>query len=195
MEEQSIRPEYPWMRNGMPSLDHLVGTEVLRRFTAAALTGRTPDGPEGGYVVNLARLADKVVIEYEAARTAWDQMLDSLSPTLLPFWDLLRIVNHLENCIISLDRVLQFLDALVEQGAISGPPVRGSHHCASIRRLRNAIAHTDERLQEAGLSWSGPVYLRVEPDRAWLGTDEVRFHDLAQCIEVAYATTVNLMDQ
>ena len=119
------------------------------------------------FYINLARLVDRAVVEYEEAREALSSFRDFRA-----FNTLVNGVSSIEAGITSTHRALQFIGALRRVGLLDaeGAPLVPrprdfipSHEAVAgvYKNVRDAIQHLDERMSSAGL---GPRdVIMVEP--------------------------------
>jgi hypothetical protein len=152
-------------------------------------------GGSGQYqFLNLIRLVDKTLLEYEQARDYLQRYVDSHNKTSL----FLRCVDHMETCVDSLHRVFLHLEGLKaslhekqERTARTNeslPQIRrgelpGKNARKRIRRIRHAMQHMDERIGrgEAGADIA-PIGLNVKSNSIELDHEEVYFAELASWI-------------
>ena len=97
-----------------------------------------------GLFINLCRLTDKALREYDASRASYTSFRRAES------WfargPYLRATDHMENCVSATHRAVLNLRALCEHGVgrKALPPTKRQEQQA--RDVRNAIEHSDEKL-------------------------------------------------
>ena len=171
----------------MPPLAHLDTKNTLNALLNL-ITGSAPQlGPHSyGVQINLVRLTDKTIVEYEAARTS----LDSYVPDGA-FSDLFRTFDHLETCVDTLARVVKHAATL---RSLPGPPRVPKSSLPSpaaqkrVIDARNAMQHAENEIV-AGLTGHGTgrsVGLIALETTLQVGKRGfyVRYADLAAWIEV-----------
>jgi hypothetical protein len=147
---------------------------------------------------NLVRLTDKVVFEHEAARAELQRYLNRRS--LSSFF---RGQGHLETCVQSLHRALNFAEALRRRGLqmTTGEPViprcrdvevLSNPVRTRIKNFRDAIEHTDERLIKSG----APVgqVTALNPSEAGISLEgvSITYSELALWIRQLHGIAVRL---
>jgi hypothetical protein len=180
----------------MPSLGHLDSKNTLNAMLNLTLGGRGALPPPGqGLLSNLTRLTDKAVLEYESARASLDRYL--ASPGDRPLSQLFRAFDHLETCLDAVHRAGLHADRLrtrpgpprIHQAQLPTPQAR-----ERVRRARNAVQHSEERILEGqtGTGTGRPVRLiatstgLVVGERGlyiryvWLAMWITRYHDLVR---------------
>jgi hypothetical protein len=110
--------------------------------------------------VNFARLADKAVSEYRAARACFEAFfetegVDSIEGHTL----LLRATNSMENCIDAIARA----EAHFSSPAFMAITTPGQQQMLTelhqgVRDVRNSIQHADERLAEGRIPEGDPLF-------------------------------------
>jgi hypothetical protein len=108
----------------MPSVDHLSNKSSLNVLLDRALSGQLAGVPRDmtliGLFTNFARLTDKALREYDAARA---ELLLYLEPSEgLRTSPYLRAIDHMENCIGAAHRAVLNATALRENGVGRGRP-------------------------------------------------------------------------
>jgi hypothetical protein len=122
------------------------------------------------WLVNITRVMDKSVIEYQAARTAsLDFARTFPSNRISPYY---RAVNHFENCINSLVRSYEHGKQLSITG---GPP-------DDLRYLRNAIEHTATRIDDGWYEEGQYAYLDLAETDLRIQDSTMSYERLASLI-------------
>jgi hypothetical protein len=139
---------WPPRRNGMPSLAHLDNKNTLNAMLNVLFRGPRVAGPKAHALsMNLTRLSDKAVIEYELARKALDRYVRPGRNR--PVSELLRAGDHLETCLDAVHRAGVHAEALRD---LPGAPKIKQNELPSdqarnrARLLRNSIAHAEEKV-------------------------------------------------
>jgi hypothetical protein len=195
---------WPPKRCEMPSLSNLSSTltiDYLLNYTFGN-AGLQIVGPGGYQFLNLIRLVDKTLLEYEQAREYLQRYVDSHNKTSL----FMRCVDHMENCVDSLNRVFLHLDGLRtslhrEQSHTSEPlpqinreDLPSTTNRKRINDIRDAIQHMDDRISKGRAGKDiAPIGLNVKSDSIELDNEEIYFVELAQWIEQVYAVTERLV--
>jgi hypothetical protein len=155
------------------------------------------------YFLNVTRLVDKTLREYEQARVHLQRYINSNNKTSLFF----RCVDHMENCVDSLHRVFQHMKKLRHQlrtledqtdqqvPRIGRNELPRSQDQDRIRRIRRAIQHIDKdiEMRSAGENIA-PIGLIVKSDSIELDSEEIYFGELASWIEQVCKLTRRLIE-
>jgi hypothetical protein len=160
------------------------------------------DGPGGYQFLNLIRLVDKTLLEYEQSREYLQRYVDSDNTTSLFF----RCTDHMENCVDSLQRSFLHMEGLkvalhkeMKRTEETLPkigrdelPKKSDRN--RVRRIRNAMHHMDEKISrgEAGADIA-PIGLNVKSDSVELDHEEIYFAELAFWIQQIYKVAVRLV--
>jgi hypothetical protein len=171
--------------NRMPDLSHLDSKNTQNELLNSLFGGAPRHHPTRGLTTSLVRVMDKTIIEYEAARAALTEWIETPNHVMSP---LLRAIDHLETCIDSLDRVAQFVEEL--RAAVNGPAIDGNkvpsrNQQKRIHALRGAIAHADRDLAKnrTGEPTGLPMTLMPTNDGVEVASSQVSWDDLAGWIE------------
>jgi hypothetical protein len=170
----------PPERYDMPDLSELSENTMLTALLLA-LTGEEPitGTPGRPLYLNIVRLSDKAVMEYEAARKS---LTEFASQRAFGVWSpLFRGVDHLENCITALARALLYVKALRSELVVSLPEINTAV-AENIRRLRHRVEHTDEDIVQGKLAEGHAPFLEAASDRVYLREVEVTFDELVDTI-------------
>lgn len=112
----------------MPSVDHMFNQGMLNVLLDRAFTGLPPKLPcefaEVGLFINLVRLIDKSLREYDAARF---ELMDYLSGrgtegAGLRTSPYIRAIDHIENLISALARAINCIDRLRDVALVGMAP-------------------------------------------------------------------------
>ncbi len=186
----------------MPDLSALTTQVMLAYILNITLRGAGVSDYAGGvYLTGFIRMVDKAVFEYEAARVALEQYVVSENRTSL----ILRSVAHLETCINSIHRALNFVDRMKQYQA--APDIERvvhktlSSHRGSIPRMRNAIEHMDEWIANGEVRVGEPVAIEVNEQgdaisisTKGLSLECLSFQTLATLLRRLHALAMELAD-
>ena len=194
---------WPPKRCAMPDLSDLHANLTLDYFLNRTLgnAGLQMKGSGQAQFLNLVRLVDKTLLEYESARQYLQQYVESDNRTSL----FMRCVGHMENCIDSLNRAFSHLEGLKaslhhEQSRTSQPipqiareEVPNARSRKRVNDIRDAIQHMDDRISKgrAGAEIA-PIGLNVKSDSIELDNEEIYFADLAHWVRQVYEVTGRL---
>lgn len=148
--------------------------------------------------VNIVRLVDKAIDEYlEAKEAMTNEQLDLLRSEKEKKRDggfiyTHTIINHLENCINSVNRFFKLYDQL--KTIRLGPQIdRNIRHIAEshkkeIEDIRNTVEHIDEEVQKDQVKKGQTVVLWVSPDYSYIKIldNKMKMKDLASAINSIY---------
>lgn len=148
------------------------GTLVLNvGFTGGLPAERTA----ASFAKNFVRLTAVAITQYNEAHHIFSQLFErgGSKVFVLP-----SVVNHLEMCILALRRALRYAHhregLRLPKGAINSRRVR-----QAVTNMRDAIEHTDARLQTGRIGEHDPIMLKVKSDRMELGGVTILYDDLA----------------
>jgi hypothetical protein len=167
---------------GMPPLDDISGINMLNVVLDRTLVGlpkTVRSYPITGVFVNLCRLTDKAINEYKAARAA---VMDYVSSEGNPAY-LLRAIEHLENCIDAIYRAVLNGEALRNNNIGRGAPRLTDKQRASLKAVRDAIEHSDERLLQLSRGPSRPWFQQGQPFSLFITDIQAvgsRYHQVPQ---------------
>jgi hypothetical protein len=143
----------------MPPVDHLSNKGTLNLLLDRAFSGipagLPPDRTMIGLFTNFSRLTDKALREYDAARV---ELLLYVSPHDGPLRTspYLRAIDHIENCVSATHRAVLNAQAL-QSNKIGRPgPRLTPRQEQRLAYLRNAIEHSDKKLQGTQFGKSPP---------------------------------------
>jgi hypothetical protein len=155
--------------HSMPDLSDLYKTSILNVMLDSLAGGdRGPANyPERGCWINLVRLTDKSLIEYESARSHLDDWIERKNAGV--FSALFRAIDHFENAVVSIHRAIRMSDALRNTGIGKPGPTPTSRQREQLRILRNHIEHADEKLIERKIQKGDPFFLTPSRTRIQLG--------------------------
>jgi hypothetical protein len=165
----------------MPDLSDLFAKQVLDTMLNM-MFGNYPAAARAAQpqFVNLVRLTDKALSEYEAARAALDDFaVHRGSGRLSP---LFRGVDHLESCINATHRAFQFARALRESKAAPPIPrqlVIRDPEFYRVRGMRDAVEHLYEDLRAGTVVPGEAQFLQPQRDGIEIGKAGISWVELA----------------
>jgi AcrR family transcriptional regulator len=179
----------------MPDLSQL-GTGSLLAVLLDMTLGRVPgptQHPESGMWINLVRLTDKALREYEGARGELElgEWLTARhdSPRLSSYF---RGIDYLEDCVVTTHRAVLHASELRKSGWGIGAPTVTSRQEQRLRLARNGVEHTDDWLGNKRIK-EGQVHTLTPIDRRMqIGKEQLTYRELASCIEKLYATVFKI---
>ena len=198
---------WPPKRCDMPNLSGFSSNLTVEYFANRTLrnVGLEIPFPGRAFFLNLTRLADKTLYEYEEARKYLQRYVHSGNETTLFF----RCVGHMENCVDSLHRIFQHTNRLqhhlhtLEEENHTGHPapiisrneLPKSKDRARVAKIRRAIQHMDDDIskEKAGRNLA-PIGLIVNSDSIELGGTEISHEDLASWIKQVHKATQRLIE-
>jgi hypothetical protein len=180
----------------MPPVDHLSNKGTLNvlldRTMSGLPTGLPPDGTMVGLFMNFSRLTDKALREYDAARA---ELLLYISP-----FDGLRTspylwaIDHMENCVSATHRAVLNSRALRASKIGRAGPRLTPRQEERLAHLRNAIEHSDEKLQGKQFGNSppfgqpDPYSLRLANTCMVIGASVLTYKELVSAMTKCHAT-------
>jgi hypothetical protein len=171
----------------------------MGRILVLSLVGVTLDGFEAQSVFGgLVRLVDKALGEHRAARVAIQRLVDRDDSSGFPLFLLFRGIEHAETCIDAADRAARHATELCRLPEIL-PLIRSSAqppvgHVTTVRRLRNALQHTEERIIEQRLQPGQPTIPLLTDTSIVLGPDALPFSALEALISWQHELVVEILD-
>jgi hypothetical protein len=180
----------------MPSVDHMFNKNILNVNLERIFTGnqRIPTRRElKGIFVNLVRLTDKALREYDAARAELIRYVDVYESSFAvgPY---VRAIDHMENCIDTSYRAVLNARALYANGYGRKVLQLTDNQERRLRFIRNTIEHSDERLigapaaRQPVFQASDPFTLRLANRVMIVGRDALTYRELAMVITKMYRT-------
>jgi hypothetical protein len=173
----------------MPALDDLAAINMLNVIlerTLAGVPAKVRIHPMTGVYVNVCRLTDKALREYQAARADLLGYLSSSGAT--PQYVLLAI-DHLENCIDATYRAVLNAEALRANNIGLGVPRLTTTQRECLKAVRDAVEHSDDRLLQRTNPTSRPWFqqgqsfsLAVSNTRVDIGKHRLTHKQLAAAI-------------
>ncbi|MFH1952336.1 MAG: hypothetical protein ABIL06_12050 [Pseudomonadota bacterium] len=140
------------------------------------------------------RLLDKAVDEYEESRNLivaqiaeGEQSTDEMARSGRHIY-MFKFVDHMENCISTVRRILRFLDILKGNRDGLAFPRTVRKHIESLTtpivEVRDTVEHMDERIHRDEIGQDEPVMLKVtdSQDGVMIGGQSLRFSTLSALI-------------
>jgi len=149
----------------MPSVDHLSNKGTLNVLLDRAFSGLPAGLPTNmtlvGLFMNLARLTDKALREYDAAR-AEALLYASSQDGPLVISPYLRAIDHMENCVSATHRAVLNVQALQANKVGRSAPRLTPRQDKRLAYLRNTIEHSNKKLlgEQYGKS---PAFDKTDP--------------------------------
>jgi hypothetical protein len=149
----------------MPSVDHLSNNGTLNvlldRVVSGLPAGLLPDRTIVGLFMNFARLTDKALREYDAARF---ELLRYVSPgDGLRTSHYLRAIDHMESCVSATYRAVLNARALRTNMIGRAGPRLTDLQVQRLAHVRNAVEHSDEKLLGTQKFKSSPPFDKIDP--------------------------------
>jgi len=191
----------------MPDLSPLTEIKLQSKSIMYSLIGNPGiSHKEGRYRNNFARLVDKAVYEYQLSREAIlsqieerNRSSEEMSREGTPLF-ILSYIDHFENCINSITRVLNLLNR-VKKSSLSFSIPRNlkrsmKAYSRDLRDFRNIIEHIDEEIQKDKILKDQPVMLSISKDgeQAIIGNLQIRFNDVAMTLRKLHKIGILLFE-
>ncbi|WP_345610430.1 hypothetical protein [Pseudonocardia adelaidensis] len=173
-------------RHSMPDLSHLYERSILN-VLLDSLVGRSQvptDYPNRGCWMNLVRLTDKALVEYNLASQSLNTWIERKNQGV--FSALFKGIDHFENCVVSTHRAILMTDRLRATGVLRRAPRATDRQRDQLRKIRNHIEHTDEKVSDGRIRPPEPFFLTPGQTRIELGPARLSYRDLASCITKLY---------
>lgn len=170
---------WPPKRCEMPDLSSESDKKILVHLLNVVFRGGGPkDWQADAFSHNFVRLCDLATHEYELAREALVEQLNTSNNVMSP---LFRAVGHFEQCFSALRRALLF--ARHKKGPkLPRSDVLSDRVTKRLIDIRNAIEHTDRDLRKGRISENEPIMLVVKSDSVELCGNEIYYNELAEWI-------------
>lgn len=158
--------------------DDYVDTLLWQYFTAS----ESLDGDLHSLAVNLARLSDKAIWEYRAARDDLTVFLRTRRGVerLKGHTRLLRATGHLENCIDAIRRAESFFYTSAFKSVTTAENremLQDLHR--SVRKIRNSIQHAEERFAEGRIPEGDPLFPAMTSDCLYFAGEYIPYAEIA----------------
>jgi hypothetical protein len=173
----------------MPPLDHLAATASVDLFFERTITGLPAklrnDPTAGALFVNLCRLTDKALREYEAARGLLGEYRNAGAQRVV---NPLLVIDHMENCIEATYRAVQNAKRLCANGIRIESLAPTATQEDDLRLLRNRLIHMDERLIDKRLRPGQHFGLMLTEKRVEINERTLTYRQLAFVIAKCHKT-------
>jgi hypothetical protein len=181
----------------MPDVDGLSNKSslnvLLDRVFSGLPAGLPPDRTLVGLFMNLARLSDKALREYDAARA---EVQLYLAPHAgLRTSPYLRAIDHMENCVSATHRAVLNAKALRDNRVGRAGPRLTDRQEQRLAWVRNAIEHSDEKLlgkqkfkKSPPFDQIDPYSLRLANTSMVIGKDHLTYKELVSAMEKCHRT-------
>lgn len=185
-EELKRESAWPPKSNGMPLLGDDYPDTLFWQYVAAS---GSLDSDLHSLAVNLARLSDKAIREYRAARDELAAFLNTPCGVkcLEGHTRLLRATDRLENCIDAIRRVEGFFRTPAFEAVTTAENremLEELHR--GVRKIRNAIQHADERFAEGRIPEGEPVFPAMTSDCLYFAREYVPYAEVAALVMVVW---------
>jgi len=129
------------------------------------------------------RLVDKCTFEYQQGRALLSEYVNTQPDQ--SFSRLLHAASHFETCINSIKRSIVYLNALRrdQDGPTISKNIGVLRNETRIRRVRDAIEHTDQDILRGTIGPGDPHLILVKGTGVALGGEEISYQELAKWIE------------
>jgi len=181
----------------MPDLADLNQQKAVSRYLMTGLIG-SDNNLNKNFVLNrkvFVRLADKAVYEYLSAR---DNVINQISDKEGGIY-LVGIINHLENCIISLRGLFYIFDHIKKDKDNKFFIERTSRKLIEskfgvIKNIRDAIIHIEEEIRNGKIKDGQMIALDISEDASMIaiGDRELSIFDLANNIRRFHALALEI---
>jgi len=183
----------------MPSVDGLTNKLTLN-FLLQRQFGGPPvrlqrDPPSLSIAMNLCRLTDKALREYDASRTELTLYLEPNDSPGIRISPYLRAIDHMENSVDATHRAILNIRALRERRQAGGALPITSVQERDVKRIRDAVEHSDEKLlgrqrfkHSPPFGPSDPYSLRLSDKGMTIGQWELTFVSLVTVMAKCHHT-------
>ena len=180
----------------MPPVDHLSNNGMLNVVLDRSFRGQLPGVPVdrtlAGVFTNFARLTDKALREYDAARA---ELLSYMAGQAgLPVSSYLRAIDHMENCVSATHRAVVNAGVLRASKVGRAGPRLTPRQAERLAQVRNAIEHSDEKLQRIphgkspAFAADDPYSLRLANTSMMIGQLVLTYRELVSAMTKCHAT-------
>ena len=180
----------------MPSVDHLSNNGMLNvlldRTFRGQLSGVPLDRTMVGLFTNFARLTDKALREYDAARAELHSYVaGNVGHRVSPY---LRAIDHMENCVSATHRAVLNAEVLRKSKVGRAGPRLTQNQRDHLIQVRHAIEHSDEKLRRVthgkspAFHESDPYSLRLANTSMTIGQHVLTYRQLVSAMTKCHAT-------
>lgn len=153
----------------------------------------------------LTRMLDKALDEYKESREC---ILSQIAEMKRPAEEMERtgrhiymfkFVDHMENCLCTIRRILRFLEKLKSDVKAPGIPRIKRKQIESLSvslvDVRNVIEHIDEKIQKDGIKENEPVMLKLTADQegVCIGSKAISFLAISSIIKKVHELTTEMI--
>ena len=165
----------------MPDLSDLNSKNALNFMLNIYFRGAGPKDKHAQMLVkSFARLLDKALYEYESARNSLLEDIKTPNEVMTPYF---RTVDHLETCITTLQRTIEFARKIRKTSKAPVLPrkvnVLSDDTGNRIKKIRNAIEHMDKDIIQGKLKENDSIALVAKSDALELSGEEIYYNELA----------------
>lgn len=186
----------------VPDLSSLLDKKATSIYLAASLAGKTNlhDLKMTRFFGQIVRLTDKAIVEYETVREYLEEEKANRNKGADTFF-IVGIINHLENCIITTQRVLNIFDKIAggknKNIVISRADrklIQSKIRSRAIKNFRDTIEHIDEKILRdeikndeflAPMVVGGGAYIKI-------ARYELKFSELASLLRTLNGLVVKI---
>jgi hypothetical protein len=193
---EKTQGRWPPKRCDMPDLSQLSEKIVLNMMLNRAFLGRGPrDLKASALVANFVRLVEKTLIEYKNIHASLLEYVNTPKTHISPY---IHAVNHMETCLISLNRCKNYIQRIKGIKAIHQIPrdikVLVKNNEKRIRNIRRAIEHLDADISQDLIPVDEMIAVVVKSDSVELYGIEIFFTELAEWIKELHSLASILSD-
>lgn len=186
---------WPPKTNEMPDLSRLDTKLSLNVALNATLRAAGPlDRNARALWLNYVRLVDQLIWEYEAARHALQNFVDTPNNTLSP---LFRAIAHMETLVNTMRRAIFFARRMrrhKDSPKIEKLNVLSGSAGDRLVEIRNAIEHLENKILKGKIAQGEPTTLLVQSDRLELLGHEILYRELADWAVELHDLAIELAD-
>jgi hypothetical protein len=182
-------------RSAMPDLSELFRKTILTFLLSHIYQGAgAKDYCARAFQINLVRLVDKALEDYELSRVAFSEYVSRPSNNV---WSpLFRAVGHMENCFGSLERALRLARRLAEHEetatAVSGFSILEPAVRKRISKIRNTMEHIDERVIQQQIKEGDLTMLFLSEDAVELQHERIEYSELVAWLRELHDLSTNM---
>jgi hypothetical protein len=192
--------DVPRMLGQFPDLGDVSPGSLWSSFAERAIVGDVPvlGEPAHSYLFNLARLAEKALWDYNAARAHFARLSKGYVVV-----NVMVCTDRLEECIDATHRSYLFADAIVDgqlepdcpsiPDAVTVELRNMKSRRKSLRRLRDAIQHYDRQLRNTAPPTTQATYLRFDEASIFVGEYSLSYLDLERLVRTIHGITTAIL--
>jgi len=195
MDDERKEGQWPPKRNEMPDLSSLTQKLILGLTLNTVFRGAGPvDNKAKAFWVNYVRLVDQLVWEYNAARDALQDYIDTPNHTLSHFF---RCLAHIETHINTAHRSIKFARRMrrhKDSPRIGKLSVLSDDVGKRIADMRNDIEHLEDEILNGNIEDGQATTLMVQSDRVELFGNIILYSELAEWTKELHSLAEALID-